>query len=71
MSDDGVEVPAVSIISETLRYIKGHLMGSYLVEKLLEFSQSEIHWVVTVPFKPDETIQHLFYQAASLVSCAL
>ena len=44
----GKELPAMTVFSESIRYLKEHLLEE-LTKKATTMTEEDIHWVLTVP----------------------
>lgn len=67
-ASSNMEVPLVRVFAESLRYLKGHMMGTYLIDAAAELLVSDILWVVTIPSRADNTTATaVLNQAAELV----
>ncbi|XP_052793255.1 heat shock 70 kDa protein 12A-like isoform X2 [Mya arenaria] len=59
----GQEMPAIVVITETIRYLKDHLVNE-IKSKDTGIQESEIHWVLTVPAIWDDSAKQFMREAA-------
>jgi phage host-nuclease inhibitor protein Gam len=59
-----MEMPAMTIITMAIRYLKDHLIKT-LKTHTVEFTEDLVRWVVTVPAIWDEDAKHFMTEAAT------
>lgn len=62
-ADNGFEMPAITVFSESIRYLKDHLIAA-CQERSYGLRVEEIHWVLTVPAIWDDTAKQFMREAA-------
>ncbi|XP_045203777.2 heat shock 70 kDa protein 12A-like [Mercenaria mercenaria] len=61
--DKGLTLPAMTVFSEGIRYLKDHLIRT-CEEKDVELRFEEVHWVITVPAIWDDSAKQFMREAA-------
>ncbi|XP_045203760.2 heat shock 70 kDa protein 12B-like isoform X2 [Mercenaria mercenaria] len=61
--DKGLEMPAMKVVTECIRYLKDHLIKT-CEDKKTGLNTSEMHWVLTVPAIWDDSAKQFMREAA-------
>ena len=61
--DKGLEMPAMTVFSECIRYLKGQLI-QLCEHRSYGLNVDEIHWVITVPAIWNDTAKQFMREAA-------
>lgn len=61
--DQNNKMPAMDVFSASIKYLKAHLI-SRLMDRLPEFLETDIHWVITVPAIWNDSAKQFMTEAA-------
>ncbi|XP_069109280.1 heat shock 70 kDa protein 12B-like [Argopecten irradians] len=65
-TEDGKKMPAIKVISSVLSHLKNHSM-KIIKDSVMEFRETDIRWVVTVPAIWTDPAKQMMREAAEMV----